>query len=163
MAQQLSVGAARLPAFKLSVFRTLVHIWSGGSRWGLQCPSSEGEVAPASSFSDPQPRGGWGAAEGQEAGALAFALQRQGNQQKVTITCLLWGQNIPRSNMMILGKSSLPQVLVSSGGQGRRKCLVICAAQALAAGGWVVRTQRPPGGPGLGRLARFPGPGPLPS
>ncbi|XP_059729038.1 proline-rich protein 36-like [Haemorhous mexicanus] len=168
VARQLIAGSARLPAFKLSVFRGPIRVWFGGSRWGLECltpparPSTVGEVAPEPSASGPQPAGSGGGTEGQKGGTpFAFALQRQEKQWKVSIARWLWGKNIPRPEMKFLGKAPLPQLLICTSSEGMKRS-VTRAAQASAAGCRVVRPWSLLRGPGLGRLARFPGPGPPP-
>ncbi|XP_038006088.1 uncharacterized protein LOC119706442 isoform X1 [Motacilla alba alba] len=164
----LTAGAARVTTVKLSVIlgHCIFRGWSGASRWGLECllppahPGGVGEGVPEGSASGPEPEAGRVGAEGQKVGTLAFALQGQEKQCTLSIARLLWDQDSPRSKIDIPRKASVPQLPACAGGAGRTKHWV---TPALAA--WshrVVRTQIPPPWPGLGRLARFPGPGPPP-
>ncbi|XP_064260699.1 protein enabled homolog [Passer domesticus] len=169
VALQLTAGAVRLAVFKISMVSGSFRVWSGASPWGLgclpppECPRGVGELAPVASASGSQPSGDGGGAEGQNAGAVAFALQEQETQSKASIARLLWGQETLRSGMTIPEQASLPELPVCTGAAGGKKHWVISALKTLAA--WfcqVLSTQSPPHRLVLGRLAHFPGPGPLP-
>ncbi|KAL9852255.1 uncharacterized protein GJ701_004758 [Geothlypis trichas] len=155
-ALQLTLFAARLPVFKISIFAGFGGGFSGVAPCRLvslpplassSCEATVGSEKPASA---PQPERG-----------EDVALQRQRAQPGATIARLLWGANIPTSEITILGRASVPP-LPAWLDFGGRKPVGTHFATVLAAGCQAVGMLTLPWGLGLGCLNWLLGPGPPP-